>query len=678
MRTGNFIEPKKEKRAPWKVRCGCKFSEMLESAPAEWLMQRCGTSWFLALGSLLVLSLLTVPVLVKASAFEPEMLAVPAATVLFIVVLLVLARCKMREKVSARVQEASFVILGVMMNASTYILIVILHAGADERSSRERNLARFEILFKMMPLLGCRFSSSMCYLCMSLLLDFGVHGISVTLLSDEFTFAHAFLLILITLLMAGLSLNSSRAHLQIFRIEQDLKIEHEGCRAFMNSACDTVLEVSDDGRTILHCDSAFLHYTGCDAVGMGVESFLEEESIRATLERAQVGVPEKIRGSLYTQQGQLDAAIIVVNKGGTAYKQRSHAVFTKGYFVCIQVSNECDIVPPDDRGSPVMRSFNFKSFRADDDAASSKVFQYALEKEDPASLVQLGEKQKWAIKSEHLHVYKRDVLGEGGYGIVHKGSFLGSPVAVKKALGTFDATLVTELQVLRYLRHPNIVLFHGALVDKDASALSLVFELVHGQTLGRFMASRISANRLQPLTDTERLDTMSGIALALRYLHSNLVVHGDVSPNNMFVEMWRDGLRSKIGDFGMSRRLTKSGKVGGVPRWSAPETFSGNGSLTGPSADIFSFGRITSYLITSQIPYEGLNSDEVVDCLRSGIIRLPSFSEQSALACCRDLVAQCLQVSPGKRPSSVDLTDAIVVWRAGLIASSSILPGEVG
>eukprot|EP00972_Heterocapsa_arctica_P010306 1514059-Heterocapsa_arctica.AAC.1 len=75
-----------------------------------------------------------------------------------------------------------------------------------------------------------------------------------------------------------------------------------------------------------------------------------------------------------------------------------------------------------------------------------------------------------------------------------EGTFCSLPVAVKVFSNNhgIDPSCLNELQVLRHLHHPNIVIFLGACVDRihDAATegrtyfdLKLVLERVEGMTL---------------------------------------------------------------------------------------------------------------------------------------------------------------------------------------------------
>ncbi|KAF9238134.1 kinase-like domain-containing protein [Melanogaster broomeanus] len=121
------------------------------------------------------------------------------------------------------------------------------------------------------------------------------------------------------------------------------------------------------------------------------------------------------------------------------------------------------------------------------------------------------------------------------------------------------------------------------------------------------------------------LTMLSEVAVGLRYLHSQSVVHGDLSGSNVLID---DKGRACITDFGLSMVLTElegstfatSVQTGGTLRWAAPENLHLNHSgdrenvpEVSPTtrSDIYSFGRVMLQAIglrnikvlTGKIPY---------------------------------------------------------------------------
>ena len=121
-----------------------------------------------------------------------------------------------------------------------------------------------------------------------------------------------------------------------------------------------------------------------------------------------------------------------------------------------------------------------------------------------------------------------NVIGSGGFGIVYKGFWKNTTVAIKrlKDCGNFGQA-ITELRVLSQYRIDNIVPLYGVSVDGNEPCLIYQY-MVNGSLDDRLQCKRSS----QPLNWSQRIKIGIGIARALNYLHTrkekNQLVHGDV------------------------------------------------------------------------------------------------------------------------------------------------------
>ncbi|CAE8583390.1 unnamed protein product [Polarella glacialis] len=222
---------------------------------------------------------------------------------------------------------------------------------------------------------------------------------------------------------------------------------------------------------------------------------------------------------------------------------------------------------------------------------------------------ELGCTEHWLLSWEELEVpdpAQARVLGKGGFGVVLLAGFHGIQVALKlpttadgfapaKSLPSF----ANELRILRRLRHPNVVLFYGAVIQPDLGVVALVSEFVDGTTLQR-AATEIWPS---PMPLPERWWILLDISKALRFMHGQMpeILHGDLKGCNIMVES--RPVRAKLLDFGLAR-LHKKGMqpLGGTTRWRAPELFWSRGRAGTPAADVFSFGRVAFLTLTGLIP----------------------------------------------------------------------------
>ncbi|KAF8835171.1 kinase-like protein [Paxillus ammoniavirescens] len=138
--------------------------------------------------------------------------------------------------------------------------------------------------------------------------------------------------------------------------------------------------------------------------------------------------------------------------------------------------------------------------------------------------------------------------------------------------------------------------------------------------------------RHDTLNPVERLALISDAAAGLRYLHSQSIVHGDLSGSNVLVD---GNGRACISDFGLSTLLTKLGgstyatssHVQGTLRWTAPELLDfqvpedGDYVFPTPQSDVYSFGSILLQVLTGKVPYHYcIREAQVLSAILKGMI----------------------------------------------------------
>ena len=131
-----------------------------------------------------------------------------------------------------------------------------------------------------------------------------------------------------------------------------------------------------------------------------------------------------------------------------------------------------------------------------------------------------------------------DVLGEGSFAQVRKGTQNGVEVALKTLKHTDQAEFLQEVAILSRLSHPNIVRLLDVIVKPR---LALVLKFAGVENLADALAAGTCTKAAWRATGKQLFE-------GLRYLHSQFVVHGDLKPKNI---CWDSG-RITIVDFGCS------------------------------------------------------------------------------------------------------------------------------
>jgi len=255
----------------------------------------------------------------------------------------------------------------------------------------------------------------------------------------------------------------------------------------------------------------------------------------------------------------------------------------------------------------------------------------------------VGQEERWLIPSKR--VVLGDVeLGRGGFGYVTLGEYLGSPAAIKRPhQGTEKSeelhSQLNELRILRYIRHPHIASFYGAVMsERLPGRVALVLEFVDGPSMFDYV--RGSAH-----SDWHALCLLAGVCLGLRYLHESkpAVVHGDVKPGNIMVASAHGEPHAKIVDLGLSRKIEHGSDVllGRSVKWSAPEVL--RGDTVTRASDIFAFAYVIYFAFSKRVPWEGWKMNEVTNAA----IEKPADLEPELTRL--QLLKPMLEMDPGER-----------------------------
>lgn len=221
----------------------------------------------------------------------------------------------------------------------------------------------------------------------------------------------------------------------------------------------------------------------------------------------------------------------------------------------------------------------------------------------------LGEVAEWEIPWEDLQVFER--IGIGSYGEVFRAEWNSTEVAVKRFMNqdiSGDALdqFKCEVEIMLRLRHPNVVLFMGAVTRPPN--LSILTEFLPRGSLFKLL----HRPNIQ-LDEKRRLRMALDVAKGMNYLHTSnpMIVHRDLKTLNLLVDKnWV----VKVCDFGMSRLLhhtfLSSTSTAGTPEWMAPEVL--RNELSNEKCDVYSFGVILWELATLRVPWNEMNSMQVV------------------------------------------------------------------
>ena len=252
-------------------------------------------------------------------------------------------------------------------------------------------------------------------------------------------------------------------------------------------------------------------------------------------------------------------------------------------------------------------------------------------------------------------------IGRGSYAVVYEAEWKCLSCVVK----VFHDSIVPnqsainwkhherEIQILKDVRHPNIIQLLGFVLDPVSNVLSIVMERMDST-----LTSVLSHH--SPLPFDLQVGILHDVAVGLNFLHSHTkpIIHRDLSSNNILLTTH---LVAKISDLGLAKHLksteieTGSNAAFGTQEYMPPEVLGTRPPQISPKTDIFSFGVVLLQVATGKYPevMGTINADTEIDRRKHHISLLENDNPLHPLS------LQCLQNSSCERPSAKVLCDSL-------------------
>jgi serine/threonine protein kinase len=280
------------------------------------------------------------------------------------------------------------------------------------------------------------------------------------------------------------------------------------------------------------------------------------------------------------------------------------------------------------------------------------------------------------FQQQKVQIVKSQSIGEGSFGAVYKSQLDLLPCAAKtlrselfstispKTSAVFGGLTIEKIEEgferVYQLRHPNIVQFLGVYRDDETGMPVLLMELAQ-ENLSSFIQRNPSVgNRLHI-----QVDIGHDVVLGLHFLHSNGIVHGNLSGNNILMF---PSHRAKLGDFHSIDLPVIDQSVDGASQglaYMAPEVFGTETRVWAEEMDIFSVGVVLMQLITGHDPQLHLPGCELE--LEK---RYPQFNLIEKTHPLLHTISDCLTPDKTERPSTSDLCTGLTGLKAAIRAES--------
>lgn len=179
-------------------------------------------------------------------------------------------------------------------------------------------------------------------------------------------------------------------------------------------------------------------------------------------------------------------------------------------------------------------------------------------------------------------------------------------------LNPVSRAAIREIAIMSGLSHQNIVRLEGCLLD--GLKLFILIELCKG---GSLLENLIE---MEIYNEVEVSMIMNQLFLALQYLHSKGIVHGDVKLENVLLSEAGNLNSVKLSDFGMSRLCEPqySPVNAGTPQYMAPEVLQGEVGACLSPCDVWSAGVCAYVLLVGDFPFKGNSNEEILQSIYNG------------------------------------------------------------
>lgn len=232
------------------------------------------------------------------------------------------------------------------------------------------------------------------------------------------------------------------------------------------------------------------------------------------------------------------------------------------------------------------------------------------------------------------------LIGQGQFGqvfcAVHRQT--GQLVALKNLEHERFPThkFLRELRFLLSLQHPNIVTCQA--LEHTPTGRYLAMDYCEGGTLRNLMTEESHLNL------GHSLKLVADILAGLDHAHNRGIVHCDIKPENILLNVHAAGWTARISDFGIARfsqEIIAPENDTGSPAYMAPERFYGQYSI---ASDLYSVGILLFELIAGYRPFRGTPAE-----LMSAHLNHPLKLPDTIPLVWQQFIARSLQKLPTQR-----------------------------
>ena len=258
-----------------------------------------------------------------------------------------------------------------------------------------------------------------------------------------------------------------------------------------------------------------------------------------------------------------------------------------------------------------------------------------------------------------------DIIGIGTFGTVYKGKEKksGKMLAIKVIKGedgiSFKEQFMEEVKLLSELNYPMLLCLNAITTTPPYYIITEYFP--HKSLQNYINQSSLNKEQENEWNINNKMISVIGIALGMRYLHSKNIAHCDLKPENVLFD---SNFYPRICDFGLSKTMFSS-QDNTLPNiatllFYAPEVIKYGHKYDGYKADVYSYGIIVYSILYNSIPNSDISNQdilykEIVENYKRPVL-------DGHISPTLDiLINRCLDPDPEKRPDFNQIIDELIM-----------------
>ncbi|MBI4616976.1 MAG: protein kinase [Planctomycetes bacterium] len=216
-----------------------------------------------------------------------------------------------------------------------------------------------------------------------------------------------------------------------------------------------------------------------------------------------------------------------------------------------------------------------------------------------------------------------------------------------------------EARVMMEFRHPYICPVYD--FGRQGREYYIVMKYVQGGNLQAHLAGETTevggSEAKRPAKSLRHLRMLLQVADAIHYAHGRGVIHRDLKPTNVMIDVSHEGAVPLVIDFGLAKNFLKPDSISisrqdillGTPAYLSPELAEGDQTKVGVASDVYQLGGILYQMLTGSPPHSGPSLPVILARAAKSSPKRPSELDPEISPALEEVCLKALQRDPASR-----------------------------